>query len=321
MTTAAAVKGQKEEPKASTSWLPLWARRSSSLATAPSAPAGGTATASSSTSNQAVQRPQGVAGMTLKGVGIHPSRAQSPEAIRAAADASAQAAMVAAEAAEAAPKRRPLFSFRRRRAASAALYDTEEPHAAAAGSDPALLPHQPHLPSHVPGNWPGYQQAPESASFTALPWSGVGSITNGKAADIMATTSDFELPSETRRHAAMRGAVGGAGSRSVSSRRGIRSASLADYGGGGGGGSSGIRSVNSSRAQAAAGRRDPAGELPAMISTAGPAALDAAVGSAVLQTAARGTADSSREQPTRWTLQELAASLMSFMSSQHSKVQ
>lgn len=243
--------------------------------------------------------------MTLKGVGIHPSRVQSPDATRAAADASAQAAMVAAEAAEAAPKRRPLFSFRRRRAASAALYDTGDPltHAAlaasAADSNLALSPHQPQLSHHIPGDWPIYQQTLESADLAALPQSGVGGVVGGRAADLMATTSNFELPSETRRHAAMRGARGGVSSRSASSRRGIRSASLADYGGGTNGSGRGIRAVSSSRGQTAAGGRDPAGELPAMISTAGPATLDAAVGSAVLRTAARGTAHSSREQPTR----------------------
>ena len=244
--------------------------------------------------------------MTLEGVGIHASRVQSPEAIRAAADASAQAAMVAAEAAEAAPKCRPLFSFRRRRAASAALYDTAEPHAAsAAAADDrglALPPHQPQLPLHIPGDWPGYQQTPQFADFTALPQSDSGGTITGRAAgrtaDLMATTSNFELPSETRRHAAMRGAVSGASNRSVSTRRNVRSASLADYGGGGG-----VRGINSGRAQAAARQQGAAvpaaGELHAMMSTAGPAALDAAVGSAVLRTAAHGSTFGSQEQPTR----------------------
>jgi hypothetical protein len=302
MTAAVGVKGQRDEPKASPSWLPLWARRSS-LATADSVPSDNAAIPGTSTPDATLQQPQDVAGMTLKGVGIHASRVQSPEAIRAAADASAQAAMVAAEAAEAAPKRRPLFSFRRRRAAFAALYDTGEPltHAALAASAAdgglALPPHQPQLSHHIPGDWPGYQQVQESADFTALPRSGVGGVIGGRAVDVMATTSNFELPSETRRHAAMGSAGSGPGGRPVSRRRGVRSASLADYGGGGGDvGMSSSRAPAAARGQGAAGGDS---QLHAMMSTAEPATLDAAVGSAVLRTAARNGAYSSREQPTR----------------------
>lgn len=134
----------------------------------------------------------------------------------------------------------------------------------------------------------------ESASFAALSRSGIGGGAGSRPANIMATTSNFELPSEARRHAAMRGAVSGSGSRSVSRRQDIRSASLADDGG--------ARGMSSSRALAAARGQGAAGsdrQLHAMMSTAGPATLDAAVGSAVLRTAARNGASSSREQPTR----------------------
>lgn len=133
------------------------------------------------------------------------------------------------------------------------------------------------------------------ASFAAI---------DGRAADIMATTSNVVLPSKTRRHAAMRGAGSGVSSRNVSRRCGIRSTSLTDYGGGGGSGfGGGSRLLHSSRAQAAAGGRGAAGtggELHAMMSTSGPAALDAVVGSDVLRSAACNGASSSQEQPTRY---------------------